>query len=370
MPTEPKPLTFALVGCGSIAETHAKALASIPSHARLVYCCDSDSGCAEVFAKRHGVIARHWRTVLEDPAIDAVSLCTPSGVHGWLAVEALRAGKHVVVEKPMDVSVESCDVILEAQEEAGTVLTVISQHRFDPASQVARGVIDRGEIGRLVAVDARVPWYRTQDYYDSGDWRGTWALDGGGALMNQGVHTVDLMLWLAGPVQRAHAFMRTAAHERIEVEDVLCGTLQFENGAIGTLMATTAAYPGFPVRLALHGTEGTIILEGDELHTLAIRGRETLVGSGATAHALQVARGGTRSATAEGAGDTLATGAWLWGDAHRAQFIDFCESVRDARAPLSDGRAGRAAVELITSLYASSKRGMPVEIHPRLLRTT
>jgi predicted dehydrogenase len=354
-----KPLTFALVGCGAIADTHAKALVALAPHARLAACCDVEAARAAALAGRFGCRAAVWAEVLADPAVDAVSICTPSGLHAALAIEAFRAGKHVIVEKPMDITPAACDAMLAAQRASGRQLAVVSQHRFDPASAFARRVVESGELGRLVLVEMRVPWYRTQEYYDSGDWRGTWDLDGGGALMNQGVHTADLMLWLAGPVRRIQAASRTAAHERIEVEDVVCAVLEFENGSVGTLLATTAAYPGFPVSLSLHGTEGSLILEGDELKLLAVRGRETLSGAGATAHALQVAAGGTRAAVRESGAQSLAAGGWVWGDAHRAQLLDFCEAIRTGGTPLSDGCAGRAAVALIRAVYdaAAASRG-------------
>jgi len=223
----------------------------------------------------------------------------------------------------------------------------------------------RGELGTLVLAVARVPWYRTQEYYDSGDWRGTWALDGGGCLMNQGVHTVDLLLWLAGPVKSVYAQMRTAAHERIEVEDVVTATLSFANGAVGSLMATTSAYPGFATYLGLHGTQGSAVIEGDELKLLAIKGRETVHGQGATSHALQVATGGTKAATAHAAAippTPAATGAWTWGDAHREQFADFIRAVRTGGEPLVDGVVGRAAVALINAIYESARTGRVVTL--------
>lgn len=348
-------MSFAVIGCGSIAETHAKALRSLPDHTRLAACHDIDPARAEAFAARHGVRAMNWAAILADASIEAVTVCTPSGLHAQHAVEALRAGKHVVVEKPMDVTLAACDAILAAEASGKGRVGVICQHRFDPASRFAKEVIERGDLGKLVLIDAKVPWYRTQDYYDSGDWRGTWALDGGGCVMNQGIHTVDLMLWLAGPVERTHAVMRTRAHERIEVEDVLCSTLEFANGAIGSFVATTAAYPGFPVRLALYGTKGTLVLEGDELQLLAIEGREMKSGPGASAHARQVAGGGTRAAVEGSTGTALNSGAWVWGDAHRAQFRDFVECVRDGRDPLSNSRSGRAAVELILRMYGRER---------------
>lgn len=360
------PLVFALVGCGAIAPTQAQALKDLHGRARLARCVDVDPERAARLAERFGATVSSWEAVLNDPGIDVVTFCTPSGLHGDLAGEALAAGKHVIVEKPMEVSLAACDRLLDAQKRSGRRLGVISQHRFDPASLEVRNLIEGGHLGRLIAADLRVPWYRTQEYYDSGDWRGTWALDGGGCLINQGIHTVDLMLWLCGPVREVYARTAIAAHERIEVEDLACATLTFANGALGTLLASTAIYPGFPARLALHGTEGSAVLEGDRLHTLAIRGRETLRGAGATAHALQVATGGTRSAVHHAANDTEDRTAtdWKWGDAHRAQFADFIDAVRRNRPPAVDGRAGRAAVALIQAIYESARSGRPVSLAP------
>lgn len=358
------PLRFALVGCGAIAPTQATALQELPQLLRLTHCCDLDAARASAFAEKFGLAVATWEELLADPAIDAITLCTPSGHHGDLAAQALRAGKHVVVEKPMEVTVAACDALLAAQRASGRRLAVISQHRFDPASLAVRRVLDENSLGKLIAADVRIPWYRTQEYYDSGDWRGTWALDGGGCLMNQGVHTVDLMLWLCGPVREVYARTATAAHERIEVEDLVCATLTFANGALGTLFASTALYPGFLVRLGIHGTEGSAILEGDELHTLAIKGRETVTGTAASAHALQVATGGTRSAVhhAQAGSAAAGPGDWKWGDAHRAQFADFVQAIRDNREPLVEGVAGRAAVRLIHAVYESARSGAPVRL--------
>lgn len=368
-----QPVTFALVGCGAIAPTQTKALLALRDDARLLYCCDEVPERAEKFAAEFGLKVIEWKDLLASPEIQAVTLCVPSGLHARLGAELLAADKHVVVEKPMDVSVAACDAMIAAAAKANRQLAVISQHRFDPASQLIHGTVTRGELGKVIFADARIPWFRTQEYYDSGDWRGTWALDGGGCLMNQGVHTLDLMLWLTGPVESVFAQMRTAAHERIEVEDVVTATLTFKNGAIGTLMASTAMYPGFPARISITGTEGTAIIEGDELHTLAIKGRDTLTGGHATAHAMQVATGGTRSAVSHAKADekTVATSAtpipsepdskaWKWGDAHQAQLLNFINTIRSGGHPLVDGVAGRAAVQLINAIYQSAREGRVV----------
>lgn len=366
MDQAPAPLTFALVGCGSIAPTHAKALAALPGDALLTHCCDTNTALAGKFAAEFGLKTAAFDDILADPAIDAVTFCTPSGLHAVLGARALSAGKHVVIEKPMEITPAACDPLIAAQKASGKKLTIISQHRFDPASRQIRAALDAGDFGKLILTEARIPWYRTQEYYDSGDWRGTWALDGGGCLMNQGVHTVDLMLWFAGPVKTVYAQMRTAGHERIEVEDVVCATLTFANGAIGNLMATTSLYPGMLAYLGIHGTQGSAVIDGDELELFAIKGRETVRGQSFNGHALQVATGGTKSATAHAApipAETSAKpGAWVWGDAHRAQFADFIRAVRTGGTPLVDGPSGRAAVALINAVYESARTGRIVTL--------
>jgi len=371
-------LRIAIVGCGTIAPTHMDAIASAPEMgASVTACCDIDPSKAAAFAEKYGVPALTWAEVLADPAIDAVSICTPSGLHAELGVPALKAGKHVIIEKPLDITPEACDRLIAAQRETGKVVACVSQHRFDPATVFVHDAIERGDLGSVALAEARVTWYRTQQYYDSGDWRGTWALDGGGCLMNQGVHTVDLMLWLCGRATSVYAQMRTLGHERIEVEDCVAATVTFENGAIGTMIASTAAYPGFPVRLAVHGTNGTAIIEGDALQTFAIMGEKAVHGHPAAAHAVGIATGGTRSmGTASTAipeptestvdapdsdGDFPGAPA-KWGDSHRAQIADFVRCCRTGGTPLVDAVQGKAAVELILAVYESARSGQVVKL--------
>jgi UDP-N-acetyl-2-amino-2-deoxyglucuronate dehydrogenase len=360
-------IRFGVVGCGSIGPTHMGALRQI-GDADLVAVADIDVGRAESAAKKYDV-ARVYGSLdalLADPEIDAVCLCTPSGLHGEGAIRALEAGKHVVVEKPMEVSVEACDRMIAAEDATGRKLTVISQHRFDTATLLLKEALDQGKLGRIVLADASVKWWRTQAYYDSGDWRGTWAMDGGGALMNQGVHTVDLLQWLTGGVASLYAQIRTSAHDRIEVEDVAVAALTFECGAIGTLTATTAAWEGFPVRLEIYGTEGSAILEGDRLKQLTLKSGEAFAREEAAAHALSVARGGTASVKEEAAtrltADASADPGAVWGDAHRAQLEDFIRAIRTDGKPLIDGRAGRRPIEIVTGVYRSAQTGLPVTI--------
>lgn len=177
-----------------------------------------------------------------------MAICTPSGAHADLAVAALDSGMHVVVERPLDVTVETARRVLDAQRRAGRVATVISQHRFDPASKLVHHCARAGLFGAVTSGLATVPWWRTQDYYDSGAWRGTRALDGGGAVINQGIHTLDLLVWLLGNPVEVFAWTGCLAHERIEVEDTAAATVRFASGALGVVHATTSAYPGLTTR--------------------------------------------------------------------------------------------------------------------------
>lgn len=365
-------IRFGVIGCGSIGPTHIGAIAQM-DEAEVVAVADTNGDKAQNVARKYDV-ARVYasdKDLLADAAVDAVCVCLPSGMHAGCAVRALEAGKHVVIEKPMDVSLDACDRLIAAEDATGKKLAVISQHRFDAATVLVKQAIDAGKLGRIVLADATVKWWRTQAYYDSGDWRGTWAMDGGGALMNQGVHTVDLLQWLAGGVHSVFAHTLTGAHERIEVEDTAVAALQFKNGAVGTLTATTAAWEGYPVRIDIYGTEGTAIIEGDRLHTLKFKSGEEYRSEAAAAHALSVARGGTASVKDEAAtrlstgGGTISIGAAadpgaVWGDAHRAQIEDFCRAIRNDTRPLIDGREGRKPLEIITGVYRSARTGLPV----------
>lgn len=357
-------LNSAIVGCGVIAPTHADALRSLHAEgARLVAFADEVPARAEALAAKYGAEAKTFEAVLADPSIDSVHVCVPSGLHAALGVRALKAGKHVIVEKPMDITLEACDALLAAQRESGKRLAVISQHRFDKASIDVKAALETHLLGQMVYADAQVPWYRSQEYYDSGDWRGTWALDGGGALMNQGVHTADLLRWLCGPVETVYAQARTLAHERIETEDVLAATLTFASGAIGILMASTALYPGFAVKIGVYGTGGSAIIEGDMLHTLTTKSGVHGGGEAARASALQVATGGTKAATEAVSGAAAASDpAAIWGGAHEAQIADFLRCCRTGATPIVDGVEGRKAVEVVLAVYESARSGQVVKL--------
>ncbi|MGC9665146.1 Gfo/Idh/MocA family protein [Planosporangium sp. 12N6] len=269
------PLSVAIVGSGIIAHNHAEAIARHP-RLRTTAVVDPVAAASASLADHvadltGGPPPGRYPTLtaaLADRAVDLVVVCGPSGTHAEVAEEALAAGAHVVVEKPPDATLARARRLARLATEAekrGQVCSVISQHRFDPASvAVARAVAD-GRLGRLTSAVASVAWWRGQDYYDSAPWRGTWELDGGGAAMNQGIHTVDLLVWLLGQPAEVFGCTGLLCHDRVEVEDVAVATVRFASGALAVLHATTAAYPGLAVRLQVHGSRGSAVIHDDQL---------------------------------------------------------------------------------------------------------
>jgi predicted dehydrogenase len=340
-----------IVGCGMISNFHARAFEEIRG-AQVVACFDMVAPAADAFAEQTGCTAYHkLNDLLTDPAVNVVTICTPSGAHAEPAVAAAKAGKHVIVEKPLEVTLKRCDRIIRACEDAGVTLSTIFPSRFHESSQLIKKAIDKGRFGRLTMGDAYVKWFRTQEYYDSGAWRGTWKLDGGGALMNQAIHSVDLLTWLMGPVEQVSAYAATLTHERIEVEDVATATLRFANGALGVIEATTAAYPGTLKKIEIHGSAGSAALEEEDIKTWefarATRGDQ----------ALRMRMTG-QTASGGGATDPAAIGH----HGHTKQFKDVLQAIKKGTAPLIDGYEGRRSVEIILAIYASAQRGRPVDL--------
>jgi UDP-N-acetyl-2-amino-2-deoxyglucuronate dehydrogenase len=340
---------FGIVGTGVIAAIHADALALLPS-TRLVAVTDVVGSAAEAFAAARGCAAEpDLDALLARPDVEVVSVCVPSGLHAEVAVRAAKAGKHLVVEKPIDVTLEAADRLIEAARSAGVALTVISQHRFDAGLIDARRLLDEGALGRLVLGEASTKWYRGQEYYESAPWRGTHAMDGG-SLLNQGVHYVDLLRWCMGPVAEVTAVCSTQTHQ-IEVEDTSLAIVSFASGAVGTILSTTAAFPGFPQRLEITGTEGTVTIEDGRMVGCALRGA-------APPEALQAAPPGAAGAAAS---DPAAVGV----ASHAAQIADLLAAVREGREPAVTGADGRAALEIILAVYESARSGRPVLIGAR-----
>jgi UDP-N-acetyl-2-amino-2-deoxyglucuronate dehydrogenase len=341
-------LGFAIIGCGVISHTHAEAIASVEG-AHLAMTCSRTPEKACELAEQYGAV---WCTDLREavahPGVDAVSICTPSGFHAEPALAAFEAGKHVLVEKPMEITLEKADQMIVAAERADRRLGVIFQKRFNPAAQYLKEAVDAGKLGRLTLGEASLKWYRSPGYFRSAGWRGTWVLDGGGALMNQGIHFVDLLLWLMGPVQSVTAYADTLLHS-IEVEDTLVASLRFQSGALGVIEATTAAFPRLSDRLEIVGTQGSVRIEDGQLRFKYFAdedGAEVGLYGLKPAHGLRAAK--EVPLTGEGG--------------HAAQIADFRSAIREGRPPVVDGREGRQSLALITAIYEAARTGHEVNV--------
>jgi len=345
-PAAGRKLGFGIIGCGVIAPWHATGI-SEATGAELVACCDIIEPKAKAFAEHHH-IKHHYRDLdrmLAQDDLDAVCVCTPSGRHAQCAIAAMQAGKHVMSEKPLDVTLPAIDAMIAASEEYRVKLAGIFQRRTYPVSQAVRGAVRNGKLGKLVLGDAYLKYFRSHEYYASADWRATWELDGGGALMNQGVHGVDLLLWLMGKVKRVSAFTRHLVRN-IPVEDTAVAILEYEHGALGVIEGTTSVTPGESSRIELHGNDGTIMLEETKIVKWAC-GDET--------HPPEIAKADTGGGAAS---DPTAIGEY----GHMVLIQDLVNAIREDREPMIPGREARTAVELILAIYQSQREGRVVEL--------
>jgi predicted dehydrogenase len=354
MPNTTKPLGCAIVGCGMIARFHARALADVHG-TRLVALMDSIPGRANAMADELGLdsaaAATDLANILARPEVDIVIVSTPSGAHLESAVAAAEAGKHVVVEKPMEITAERCDRIIAACDRNRVKLCTIFPSRFGDANRALKAAVDAGRFSRLTLGETTCKWWRSQDYYDKGGWKGTKALDGGGALMNQAIHNVDLLLWMMGPVKQVFGFTDTLAHQRIEVEDTAAACLRFASGALGVIQATTSIYPGYPKTIAIHGDRGTVVIEQDDVLRWDFATEAPEDRSIKERFAQKVGASG-------GASDPSA----ISHVGHARQLGDFVRAIQTNAAPLVDGREGRKAVAVIEAIYQSAATGKPVDL--------
>ncbi len=341
---------FGIIGCGMIAGFHAKAIAEIGG--KLVACFDHVQQSADRLAQATGCRAYYdLKPFLADKEIEIVTICTPSGAHQDPAVLAAEAGKHVIVEKPLEITLERCDKIISTCEKAGVVLATIFPSRFHQSARLLKTAVEAGRFGKLSLGDAIVKWYRTQEYYDSGVWRGTWEFDGGGALMNQAIHSVDLLLWLMGPVAEITAQTALLAHQRIEVEDTAVATVRFQNGALGIIEASTAAYPGSLKRIEVHGSTGSAVIEEEDIVKWDFQTSRPEDAEIREKMTMKISGGG-------GAADPAAIGH----HGHAMLFADVVRAIETGEKPLIDGHEGRRSVEVIRGIYNSAKSGQTVII--------
>ncbi|MDR3200563.1 MAG: Gfo/Idh/MocA family oxidoreductase [Spirochaetales bacterium] len=343
-------MNFGIIGTGMIAEFHYKAISEIPG-CKVAACMDTIGERSRAYAEKHGCAAYDdLEKFLAHPGLEIVTICTPSGTHREPALAAAKAGKHLIVEKPIEVTLQRIDEIIAACDANNVSLSGVFMSRYHEAAQTLKKAIDAGRFGRLTLGSAYVKWWRSQEYYDKGGWRGTKKFDGGGALMNQGIHAIDLLQWFMGPVESVRAYTALLGHERIEVEDVAAASIRFKNGALGIIEGSTAAYPGFPKRIEISGVAGTAILEEESLKSWQFAG-ELPEDSGIREKFLAKPGSG-------GAADPSAIGY----HGHKAQFSDIAGALSAGKKPLIDGHEARKAVEIILAIYRSAETGEEVKL--------
>jgi UDP-N-acetyl-2-amino-2-deoxyglucuronate dehydrogenase len=341
-----EPIGVGIVGTGLSATQHMTALVQVPL-ARVVAVAGTSEEKARAFADRWGIPRAHGsaEAMLRDPEVEAVHLCTPPDQRVAVAEAAACAGKHVLIEKPMGRNVAEADRVIAACDAAGVRLGAMFQNRFTPLPRKVKDALDAGRLGRLLLVTLSSKWFRTAEYYRDSSWRGTAAREGGAALINQAIHAIDLLRWICGPVSEVQGMTATQLHP-IEMEDVGLALFRFESGAVGSLVGTTVAYPGFPERLELHGSEGSVILaQGEGRLEWYLRGEEPRVEQAETQRS---------GASADPAA--------ISSHGHVAQFTDFYTAIRVGRQPFVDGHEGRQALELVEAIYRSGRSHQPVRL--------
>jgi len=332
---------FGIVGTGVGANFCAQGISMISDVdvAELTAVTSRREERAKEFASKWGL--KNWYTdyeeMLEKASIDAVIISTPHYLHYPMAMEAIKMGKHVLVDKPMAINLKEADEMIEGAERRGVKLGVTLQSRFDPTFRKVKKAVDEGRLGCLILGEAAVKWFRTQEYYDKSPWRGRWSTEGGGALINQAIHTIDLLLWVMGQPRYLWAQIDTVAH-KIEVEDLAVAILRFENNALGVIQGSTAIYPGLPTRLEIHGTKGTAIIEGETLKRWSVVGEEEMVSEKSKKGLKSWARPELVPATN-----------------HASLIKDFAQAVIEDREPYVNGVEGRRSLEVIMAIYKSSR---------------
>ena len=334
-----------IIGGGNISDTHARAARKIDGVEIAAIYGRNRGKTARLAQAYGGTVYYDLPAFLAHKPMQIVLIGSPSGLHAEQGIAAARCGLQVLTEKPIDVTTERADALIAECAQAKVKLGVFFQDRVAPGIRKLKELVEAGKLGKPILVSGRVKWYRPPEYYSGPRWRGTWTLDGGGALMNQGVHTVDLLLWLMGDIQRVSARATTALHD-IEVEDTVVATLEFANGAIGTLEAATSAYPGYRRRVELTGSEGTIILEQDriiaaDLHTPLADPFE------------QFEETSNSAATSPIVSDV---------SGHKRIIEDFLRAIETNTRSICDGREGRRSVEVVQAIYESSRTGRPVTL--------
>jgi UDP-N-acetyl-2-amino-2-deoxyglucuronate dehydrogenase len=336
-------LRVGIIGTGAIAGMHARAYRNIGYAVRVCTNVTRDKGRA--FAAQHGAeFVETYEEVCRHPEVDFVDVCTFPSFRLDIVRACAKSGKPVQVQKPMSTTVETAREMLDAARSAGIVLGVVSQHRFDRASLFLSSAIRAGRLGTLLQCDAYVKWWRSDEYY-ARPVKGSWKTEGGGALINQAIHQVDLLLWFAGPVRELFGMWQLAAAHTIESEDVVSAVMRYDSGATGVIQAATALWPGYSERVEVHGTKGSAVITGDQLTAWDVKddeGDPPPLGSG----------------VASGASDPMAISV----ESFERQFLDFGDAIRTGRAPLVSGEEGYAALAVVDAIYRSCRAGNLVRL--------
>lgn len=344
-----RPIRFGIVGTGAIAPFHVQAIRAVPG-AQVVGVTSRTRDNAERFAQAHRIafVAADAEALARHPEIDAIAIVTPSALHRAPALAAIRHRKHLMIEKPIDSTVEGTDEILDAAKAAGVIVGSIFQARFGDGARALKQAIDSGRFGRLVLCSAYVKWNRTASYYTG--WKGKLALDGGGALINQAIHAVDLLQWFAGLPSEVFAWTTRVVHTGIESEDTACAVLRYPHGAMGTIEASTAVWPGWSRKVEICGEHGSAAMEDDDISQWEFRDTRPE----------DAAIRATRESGAMGSGASAPMA--IKHEGHIRQYEDFVAALRENRAPIIDGYEARKAVALVRAIYDSAERGVPVKV--------
>jgi UDP-N-acetyl-2-amino-2-deoxyglucuronate dehydrogenase len=332
-----------MIGTGAISHKHAQAYANIGYE--LVVCTDINAESGRAFADKYGCrFVSSFEEVCRDPRVDYVDVCTFPDFRLQPVEICAASKKHVQVQKPMSTNLGTARKMMDVAQSAGIQLSVVSQHRFDDSTQFLRRALDAGRLGRILQADAYVKWFRSPAYY-SRPIKGSWATEGGGALINQAIHQVDILLWLAGPISELFGYWQLGALHKIESEDVVSALVKYASGATGVIQSSTAFWPGYTERIEIHGTKGTAVISGDKLTTWHVEND-----SGEPAPVDQN--------VASGASDPMAISLAPF----ERQFLDFGESIRTGRKPVSSGQDGFRALEVVASVYESCRKGSVVRL--------
>jgi UDP-N-acetyl-2-amino-2-deoxyglucuronate dehydrogenase len=342
-------IKIGLIGCGAISKIHINAIREIP-YAKISAVSDMNEDTAKKTAQETGCeYYTDYKDLISNSDIDMVDICTPSGMRKDIVIYAANNKKHILTEKPIEITKERIDEMLKACYENNVFISAIFNRRYNETYVFIKNAIENGRLGRLILGDVIMKWYRPKEYYAGSAWRGTWTVDGGGALMNQCIHFIDMLQWLMGPVHSVFATTEKLVHTYMETEDTAAGILKFKNDAIGIIEAATSLYPGFSSRISVHGTDGGIIVENDQIVELKLKNplpEDALI---------------IKENNADRSSSAL-TNIKNDYDLHKKQIAEYINAVREGTPPKISGEEAGKAVEIITAMYKASSENKPVQI--------